>query len=110
MSDFCAANEYGRFTSADELNAEIESIICTQLANYAGMCSLYGFTFEWRSNLLCRKYIQSPDSSSTITNISRHIFRASVTNLLYGNNHYSNETNCEAFRIIQKYISDTGRF
>ncbi len=56
MSDFCAANEYGRFDSQTDLVSEIESIICTQLASYAGMCAMYGIHFEWRSSLLCREW------------------------------------------------------
>ena len=42
--------------------------------------------------------------------LERIRFRTTVINLLYGNTQYSDETNCEAFTIIQKYISDTGRF
>jgi hypothetical protein len=33
-----------------------------------------------------------------------------VDALLYGNDFLSDETNCEIFFIIQRYIKDTGRF
>ena len=33
-----------------------------------------------------------------------------VDALLYGNDFLSDETNCEIFFIIQRYIEDTGRF
>jgi hypothetical protein len=33
-----------------------------------------------------------------------------VDTLLFGNDFLSDETNCEIFLIIQRYIKDTGRF
>ena len=33
-----------------------------------------------------------------------------VDTLFFGNDFLSDETNCEIFLIIQRYIKDTGRF
>ena len=37
-------------------------------------------------------------------------FRASVKNLLYGSDEYSDQVNYEAFAVVHKFLEDTGRF
>ena len=61
--------------------------------------------------LFCNRYIVYRNkmlSSSAILNMNG--VEINVDTLLFGNDFLSDETNCEIFLIIQRYIKDTGRF
>jgi hypothetical protein len=47
---------------------------------------------------------------SSLALLSMNEVEINVDTLLYGNDFVSDETNCEIFLIIQRYINDTGRF
>jgi len=58
--------------------------------------------------LFCNHYRNKMLSSLALLNMNG--VEINVDTLLYGNDFLSDETNCEIFLIIQRYIKDTGRF
>jgi hypothetical protein len=56
VTEYCSTIEYSDYNTEEELEDELESIVCTHLASYTGSCAYYDLPIEWRSNVLCRKY------------------------------------------------------
>ena len=58
VSDYCATHEYKHmFPTVAALVEERSAIVCSHLSSYSDSCAYYGVRIEWRSNVLCRKYI-----------------------------------------------------
>ena len=61
--------------------------------------------------LFCNRYIVYRNKMlSSLAILNMNGVEINVDTLLFGNDFLSDETNCEIFLIIQRYIKDTGRF
>ena len=54
MSDYCVAHD-NHYDTEDDLNEELDAILCGHLQSYVGTCAYNDLSIEWRSNTLCRK-------------------------------------------------------
>jgi len=60
--------------------------------------------------LFCNRFIIYRNKMLSWALLNMNGVEINVDTLFYGNDFLSDETNCEIFLIIQRYIKDTGRF